>query len=183
MLLDADAISRLYRLHAETMLGFFMRRVYEPEAAMDLVAETFAGAFADRRRFRGSSDEEAAAWLYAIARNRLSDFLRRGRLERRALLRVGFQRRALTDDEYDRIEELAALGELRGQIAAELDLLGSEHRSALQLRVVEQRSYPQVAAALGVSEQAARARVSRALSTLRGSPALSAAIEGDDRAV
>ena len=41
--------------------------------------------------------------------------------------------------------------------------LPAEHRLALRLRVVEERSYAEVAAALSVDEQAARARVSRAL--------------------
>lgn len=41
MRLDADAISRLYEAHAGAMLGFFMRRTYDPEATVDLVAETF----------------------------------------------------------------------------------------------------------------------------------------------
>ena len=41
--------------------------------------------------------------------------------------------------------------------------LPAKQRLALQLRVVEERGYDEVAAALGVDEQAARARVSRAL--------------------
>jgi RNA polymerase sigma-70 factor (ECF subfamily) len=52
MPLDADAISRLYRAHSGAMLGFFMRRTYEPEAAVDLLAETFAQAFEDLRAQR-----------------------------------------------------------------------------------------------------------------------------------
>jgi RNA polymerase sigma-70 factor (ECF subfamily) len=47
--LEADDISALYRGHARTLLIFFARRVYDPEAAVDLVAETFAAAFAGRR--------------------------------------------------------------------------------------------------------------------------------------
>ena len=81
MPLDGDAIARLYDSHAEAMLGFFMRRTYDAEASLDLVAETFAAGFADRRRFRGDGDADAMAWLYAIARHRLADYSRRGRLE------------------------------------------------------------------------------------------------------
>jgi RNA polymerase sigma-70 factor (ECF subfamily) len=44
--------------------------------------------------------------------------------------------------------------------------LSGAQRDALQLRVVEEQSYQQVAAALGVSEQTARARVSRGLRSL-----------------
>jgi DNA-directed RNA polymerase specialized sigma24 family protein len=42
------------------------------------------------------------------------------------------------------------------------------------LRVVEERSYAQVADLLGVSEQTARARVSRALAAMRQLPGVKA---------
>ena len=137
---------------------------------------------ADRAAFRGGSDDEAAAWLYGIARHRLADFHRHGQVRRRALARVGFQRRALSDPEYERIEELAELGEMREQIAAGLDGLADEHRAALRLRIVEERPYAQVAAALGVSEQTARARVSRAVAALRESLPIQLEVEPSDLA-
>jgi len=177
MSLDADRFARLYDSHAEEMLAFFVRRTYDPEAAMDLVADTFATAFADRLRFRGSSDGEVLAWLYAIARHRLTDYVRRGAIEGRALRRLGFQRRMLSEAEYERIEELAGLDGVRDALDLALGELGSEHRHVLQLRVVEERSYGQIAVALGVSEQTARARVSRALAAARRTPAMRALLE------
>jgi RNA polymerase sigma factor (sigma-70 family) len=180
MPLDADAISRLYEAHAPAMLGFFMRRTYEPEAAVDLVAETFAAAFEDRARFRGIGEQELLAWLYAIARHRAADFRRRGLVERRALARLGFQRRPLTDQEYERVEQLAGLESIRRQLTIGLQGLGAPQREVLQLRILEERPYSEVARALGVSEQTARARVSRALRALRELPALSSAVELDD---
>ena len=182
MSLDADGVARLYAVHAEALLGFFMRRTYQPEASMDLVAETFACAFRDRNRCRGSDEREQAAWLYGIARHRLIDFARRGRVERAALERLGFHRRALTDVEYERVEELSGLAKVRERLVAGLDGLGQEQRTALQLRVVEERSYAELAASLGISEQTARARVSRALRAMRGSPALSELVESDEHA-
>ena len=180
MPLDNDAISRLYEAHAGAMLGFFMRRTYEPEAAVDLVAETFAAAFEDRRRFRGSGEQEALAWLYAIARHRAADFHRHGRVERGALQRLGFQRRALTDYEYERVEELADLEPLRHRLATGLDGLAEQQRDAVRLRVLQERTYPDVARMLGVSEQTARTRVSRALRAMREMPELSATKESHD---
>jgi RNA polymerase sigma-70 factor, ECF subfamily len=41
-----------------------------------------------------------------------------------------------------------------------------EQGDALRLRVIDERSYPEIAETLGVSEQAARARVSRGLRRL-----------------
>jgi RNA polymerase sigma factor (sigma-70 family) len=164
--LDADDISRLYRSHARAMLTFFARRTYDPETAVDLVAETFAAAFASRHQFRGDSDEEAGAWVYGIARHQLSALYRRGQVERRALSRLGVERRALTDPEYDRIEQLADLAELRNLVADRLAELPAEHQLVVRLRIVDERSYADIGAALDISEQTARARVSRALRAL-----------------
>jgi RNA polymerase sigma-70 factor (ECF subfamily) len=161
MPLDADAIADLYDRHARTLLAFLARRAADPDAAIDLLAETFAAAFKDRRRFRG---DDPLPWLYGIARHQLAGYFRRGRVERRALERLGVQRRELTEAEYDRIEELAGLGD---EASAALASLKPEHRDAVRLRVVEERPYPEVARALGISEQTARARVSRALRALR----------------
>jgi RNA polymerase sigma factor (sigma-70 family) len=148
------------------MTAFFARRTYDPDAAVDLLAETFAAAFEDRASFRGAGDEAATAWIYGIARHQLSAFYRRGAVERRAMAKLGVERRALTDPEYERIEELAGMAEVRARIAAALDDLPQEHAEALRLRVVEELGYDEVAGALGISQQAARARVSRGLRAL-----------------
>src|SRR4051794_41795282 len=89
MPLDADAIADLYDQHARALLAFLARRAADPEAAVDLLAETFAAAFKDRRRFRG---DDPLPWLYGIARHQLAGYFRRGRVERRALERLGGER-------------------------------------------------------------------------------------------
>jgi RNA polymerase sigma factor (sigma-70 family) len=182
MPLDADDFARLYDRHARELLAFLVRRTYDPEAGVDLLAETFAAAFEDRGQFRGAGPEAARAWLYGVARHRLLDFLRRGHVERRALLRLGVERRALTEIEYDRIEDLAASRELRDQLAEQLQTLGPDQRDVLRLRIVEERPYAEVAHALGISEQTARARTSRALRALRESPTFADLSEATDHA-
>lgn len=166
MPLSPDDIDELFRAHAESMLGFLARRTLDPESALDLLAETFAVAVRDQRAYRGRTGDEAAGWLYGIARHQLSGWYRRGAVERRAMRRLGIERRELDDAEYERIVELGGLEAMRGRVARELDALGGVTREAVRLRVVDERSYPAIAAALGVSEQTARARVSRALRTL-----------------
>jgi RNA polymerase sigma factor (sigma-70 family) len=177
MRLDSTDLTRLYDGNAAMLLAFFSRRTFEPEAAVDLLAETFAVAFADRRQFRGADDEAARAWLYGIARRRLTDFYRRGYAEQRALARLGVDRRPLTDEEYDRIEELAASRQLREAVAGALAGLPAQDREVLQQRVIEERSYHEIAAGFGITEQTARARVSRALRSLRQTPALAHVME------
>jgi RNA polymerase sigma-70 factor (ECF subfamily) len=138
----------------------------DPEAAVDLVAECFAIAFEDRGRYRGDTDAEALGWLYGIARNLVSGFHRRGDVHRRAVARLGVERRALRPEEFERIEELAGLATLRAQVAAGLQELPTDQQEAIRLRVVDELDYPEVAARTGASEQTVRARVSRGLRTL-----------------
>jgi RNA polymerase sigma-70 factor (ECF subfamily) len=180
--LDPSDFAVLYERHAAELLAFFVRRTFDPDVAVDLVAETFAIAFEDRRRFRGEDTAGARAWLYGIGHHRLALWFRRGRIERRAVARLSVERRALTEAEYDRIEDLASSRELRERLRVEFDGLVSEHRDAVRLRVVEGMSYVDVARALGVSEETARARVSRALRALRESSALCDLMEALDHA-
>jgi RNA polymerase sigma factor (sigma-70 family) len=175
--LTADDIDALYRSHARAMVTFFSRRTLDAEAAVDLVAETFAVAIADRRRCRGAGREEQAAWLFGIARHQLHGWYRGGAIERRALERVGLDRPTLIDADVERIEELAGLQELRTQIAELLAHLPADARITLRMRVVEERSYREVADVLGVSEQTVRARVSRGLRSLATSLGADAATD------
>lgn len=182
MPLNALDLGDLYDRHAGALLGFFARRTLDPEAAADLLAETFAAAFEDRAQFRSEGGTSASAWLFGIARHRLSDFYRHGRVERQALQRLGVDRRALTEPEYDRIEELATSDALRAAVSDALGQLGERDRVILRLRVVEERPYHEVAAMLGISAQTARARTSRALRALRSSMQLGSAMEVLDHA-
>jgi len=164
--LDADDISDLYARHARSLVAFFARRTYDAEVAVELMAETFAIVVAERHRFRGSDPDEAVAWMYGIARHQFSGWLRHARVERRALTRLGLAAPDLSDVELERIDELAGSAQLRAEVAAQLESLGNKHRDAVRLRVIDEHSYEEVAARLGVSEQTARARVSRGLRAL-----------------
>jgi RNA polymerase sigma-70 factor, ECF subfamily len=169
--LEPDDISRLYEAHAAELLRFLARRTLQAEVAVDLLAETFAQAFADRARFRGRGDDQALAWIFGIARHQLSSYFRRGTVERRALARLGLQLPALSEADYERIEELAGLQTQRAAVAEALADLSAEQREALQLRVVQEHSYAELARCLGITEQTARARVSRALRALAAATA------------
>lgn len=164
--LTSTRLSECYERDSARLLVWLTRRTYDAQLATDLVAETFARAFAARRRFRGSSDDELSAWVFGIARNTLHESLRSGAAERKAMQRLGLERVVLTDDEQLRIEELADLGSLRTALLSALDELSAEQREAVRLRVERELGYEAIAHLLGISEQAARARVSRGLRML-----------------
>jgi RNA polymerase sigma-70 factor (ECF subfamily) len=163
---DPELFGQFFETSHEQVLAFFARRVLDPEAAFDLTAETFAAAFASLGDFRGTTAESAHAWLWAIARNRLYRWRERGVVERRALRELGIELPPITSVEHDRVEELADLERLRPLIDASLRVLPEDHRVAVHMRVIDDRSYSEMAAELGVSEVVARARVSRGLRKL-----------------
>jgi RNA polymerase sigma-70 factor (ECF subfamily) len=136
------------------------------QVALDLTAETFAQAFSGRASFRGQSDQEAAGWLFAIARRQLARYFADGVARGEVLARLGVEVPVAPSWEVDRIDELAGLDELRGAVKDQLGQLSSGLREALELRVVDEQPYALVAARLGISEHAARMRVSRALKLL-----------------
>ena len=158
-----SAFTKVYEAMARDLLIFLLRRSFDVEVARDLTAETFAQAFEHRGRYRGATNAEAAAWLFAIARHQLSRWARNGVAHQKAVERLGIEMPAVSDTEYDRIIELAGLATLRQTVANAFSDLPGEQRDVLQLRIVDENAYCEVAAALGVSEQTARARVSRAL--------------------
>jgi RNA polymerase sigma factor (sigma-70 family) len=156
------AFVELYRRHAEDLLRYFARRTLDPEAAAELTAETFAEAFASRRNYRDTG-VNGVAWVYGIARHQLSRFYRTGSIEARARQNLGMPVRDLPAEDYERIEELVDLAPIREALVEALATLGDEQRDALQLRVIDELSYPDVASRLGCAESAARQRVSRGL--------------------
>ena len=163
---EPEAFARFYEEHVESLLAYVMRRVWDVDVALDLTAESFAQSYLSRRRFRGSTEAEAAGWLYGIARRQLALYFRRSAVEKRALQRLGLQAPRFTEEEESRLRELAEPDDLRGAVPLELERLSAAQREALQLRVVDELPYADVADSLGISQQAARARVARGLKAL-----------------
>jgi RNA polymerase sigma factor (sigma-70 family) len=163
---DPAAFVEVYDRNWQRLLVFLTRRTFDTQVALDLTAETLAQAFAGRRGFRGTSDAEEQAWLFAIARHQLARYLRRGSVERRAVEKLGIEIPAMGADDEARIQELAGLGDLRAAVAEAMRTLSEDQRTAVQLRVVDELPYAEVAERLSISEQAARARVSRGLRSL-----------------
>ena len=161
---DPDAFCIFYRRHAEGIYHFFRRRVDEPETASDLTAETFAEVFRSVKRFRGDGDDSGVAWLYGIARNLLRQYHRRNAVAISARRKLGVPVRADTLVEYDEVDDRVSA--LRDDLGAALDKLPAGQRAALELRVVQDLPYQEVAARLDTSELTARMRVSRALRAL-----------------
>lgn len=165
--IDEEGLNALYDEHARDLLGYLARRSGDPQLALDLLSATFLTAFEHRAACRAEDDRGRAAWLYRIAANTYVDHVRRSAAERRTVSRLGSELRALSPSEVAVIETLAVSSELEERVTVAFGELSSEQREALWLHIVEERPYPEVSRALGLTEPAARARVSRGLRALR----------------
>jgi RNA polymerase sigma-70 factor, ECF subfamily len=159
-LLRSNDFGALYARHVEAVHGWFAARV--TWAAADLTAETFARAWLARRGFRDERDGSALPWLLGIGRNVLRESARRDRIETAARERLGLPLE-LADDDFDAVDERLSP---RPSLRAALEALPEHERKALELRVVGELPYDDVARKLRIRPAAARLRVSRALRRL-----------------
>jgi RNA polymerase sigma-70 factor (ECF subfamily) len=157
----AESFGVLYRRHAAAVHEWFARRV--AWAAADLTAETFARAWLSRRSFSDDRDGTALPWLLGIARNVLRESARADRVETAARRRLGLPLDLAEDEGFADVDERLSP---RPSLRAALEELPPHERRALELRVVEELPYDDVARSLRIQPAAARLRVSRALRRL-----------------
>jgi RNA polymerase sigma factor (sigma-70 family) len=159
---DGEAFTAFYRRHLPTTVSYLWRETHDPEAVADLTAEVFASIIVAARRYRPQT-ETAIPWVLGIARNVLGSSRRRGRVEDRARQRLGFEPIEVEDSDLERTEEIAG----QGRITRLVEMLPSHERHAVTARIVDERSYREIAAEVRCSEMVVRKRVSRGLSRLR----------------
>jgi RNA polymerase sigma-70 factor (ECF subfamily) len=103
--------------------------------------------------------------LCAIARHKIVDSYRAGRLEEAARRELQLERFELLDEDIEEINELAASGNC--PVRSALSALTEVERTAVIERVVLEREYAQIAERTGSSQATVRQRVSRGLARLR----------------
>ena len=160
---DPEAFGVFYRRHVAAVHAKFVRAVGDEQVSLDLTAEAFARALERVHAFRGVRTESAAAWIHAIADRLLLDHYRSVGVADRAVRRLAIQAPAI--DEYD-----AGLGRLVDDRPVSLETalarLPERQREVVQLRLVHELSYAEIALRVGISQEATRQQVSRGLRTL-----------------
>ena len=82
---DAEALSELYRRHADTVFRYVFYRVGDRQAADDLVGDVFVRALEGLSTYQDTGNP-FEAWLYRIAHARVVDYHRRQDVRRAASL-------------------------------------------------------------------------------------------------
>jgi RNA polymerase sigma factor (sigma-70 family) len=157
---EQDAFAQLVRRHLGFVYGCALRQTHDSPTAEDVTQTVFTllarEALAVARR-RGS----LRGWLFAVARYAASNELRAAARRRR------HERRAARPEAWRPEEHSTRAPEVSGLLDAALASLSRADREAVLLRYFGGLEARDVAAALGVSEQAARRRLSRAVERMR----------------
>lgn len=149
---SADAFATLFARHRAPLYGYLLRMTRRPELADEVFQETFLSIHRARATWN-RGDASFRAWLYRIATNALRDGHRRAVRRPELLMDV---EHAGNDTPGERLDLERALGALPDNL-----------RDAFLLAAVNGLDHNEIATALEISPDNARARVSRARARLR----------------
>lgn len=136
-----------------------------PDAAPDLVSETFEAALASIQSFDAERyDGGWRPWLLGIANRVVS---RHHRTELRWISRLRRSQPDTFPSASDPDDRIPGLAQRQSLLRALGDLMPDE-RSAFLMHALGDLSYQQIAAACGIEEGTAKSRVSRARAKLAG---------------
>jgi RNA polymerase sigma-70 factor (ECF subfamily) len=158
---DADAFGLLVVRHQDRLYTAVLRFCGDAEDARDIVQRAFINAWRRLDSFKG--DSAFSTWMYRIAFNESVSHRRDGGRRRPVQMpETGVDpaddRRP--GDGLDREDD-------RRVVQQALDLLDPEERKILILKELEDRSYDDIAAILGIPKGTVRSRLFRARESLR----------------
>ena len=156
---DTTAFEALYRRYARSVLGLALRRLGDRGRAEDAVQETFVAmwrAAASYRPERGA----AAPWLFAVARNSISD---RGRARREPPAEVPDEPSSEAGP-----DEQAEQGWLAFRVHSALAALPDQERELIELAYWSGLSQTEIANLVGIPLGTVKTRTRSALARLAG---------------
>ena len=166
---DADAFEQLLLEHQKNVYNLCYRMAGNPDDAMDLSQETFLRAWRCLDQYQFAS--AFSTWLYRLCSNICIDFLRRRRRQQTVPLTFedadGEEQTYAVPDAQPLPEEQVELKLTRETLQAAMAQLPPEHRAVLQLRVVNEMSYEQIADVLDIQIGTVKSRLSRARNQLK----------------
>lgn len=156
---DRQAFTQLVRSHQNRMFGFLLRMLGTRDEAMDLTQDAFLKAWNALPGWR--PEARFSTWLFQIARNAALDLLRRRQRIEFVPFDTGSADAEARDPAPPPEEQLAGRQRI-GLLERALGALPVDQREILLLRELEDMSYAEIAAALGINEGTVKSRLARA---------------------
>ena len=160
-----DRFEKYLSKYRGPIFTYVVRLVKDDSAAEDICQETFIRLFRELDRIR---DQTASAWLYRVARNLVTDYIRKKKPVTFTVLRG----RSNDDDEETPALQFKHPGrgpmdtatneELRKLIEETLEAMSEKFRDVLELVDVQQLTHDEVSEILGCSVKTVSARLARA---------------------
>ena len=160
---DAEAFGTLALRHARSILSVTTRMLGAGADAEDVAQETFVAAYRALPRFQGES--KFSTWLYRIAVNRCTDWLRARRPGTVSLDDTGDDMTWEPADEGTPHSELEQ-AELAWEIERGIQELPHLYRESFVLRHIEGLGYEEMSEILGVHRDTLKMRVYKARTLL-----------------
>ena len=158
---DHEAFAGLVAIHEKQVYNLCLRMTGDPEDAMDLSQEAFLKAWRGLRFYKFES--AFSTWLYRLTSNVCIDHLRRQKRRPAVSLTVGDEEEELDVPDTEPLpEEQVLQNETQSAVAAAMNQLEEEFRLILTLRVVEERSYEEIADILDLKVGTVKSRIARA---------------------
>ena len=146
-----------YRLHGRAIYRFIARRVRSAEDAQDILQTTYLGAWENRRSYRGAAQPKT--WLTAIALNVVRNHINRTSDYRFVIERIDDYEHELADMLAP--ERCMAVKQTFARFLEFAQTLSHEQQRMLELLFVDNISYVEAAATLGIPVGTVRSRLSR----------------------
>ena len=166
---DRQAFARLVEENKRSVYGLCLRLLSDPEEARDAAQEAFTRAYASLDSF--DLEQPFTPWILRIARNHCLDTLRR-RIPARARVELDADDedgppRELADTTSERADDAMQHAETRQALEQAVAALPPNYREVVHLFHVEQLSYKEIAATMGIPMGTVMTWLHRARSQLR----------------
>ena len=164
---DTDSFNQLVKRWERPIFALAYRTLGREEDARDITQETFLRAFRALPGFKG--DAKFSSWLYRIAVNLCRDLMRRNRRHPMVEVPDGVEIHELAAERgpVETVEDLAARTELSGAVAAAMELLPAEQRTAIILKEYHGLTFQEIADLMGCPLSTAKTRLYQGLMLLR----------------
>lgn len=156
---DVDKLGVLFERYKNPLFGYFYLRIKDKQASEDLVQNVFYRILKYRNRFRGEG--KFSSWMYRIARNVCTDYVKKNR-------RYTFEEVPAHQQNDDSTPEEDLLkSEQSDLINQALNLLKEDHKEVIILSRYQGMKYHEIGKVMGCSENTVKIRVFRAMKQLK----------------